>query len=121
MSSSLICTNMKIHLVKSLSLLFFSFNCIVFRCLNSESKRRMNVAFNDCLRYIHSLPRHLNVARHKNSLLCMSLDKYYEFRSIFKLHNIVHKDCPTYLYDYVNFLQSLSYLIYLSEMSFLPK
>ena len=105
-SSNLLSPNMKMYLVKSLLLPFFSYNCIVYSCLDSECKRKLNVAFNDCLRYIYGLPRHISVSRYKTTLLGMSLDEFYKFRSILKLHEIIHNKCPEYLNEYLNFLQS---------------
>lgn len=105
-SSSFLHPKMKLHLVKSLILPFFSYNCIVYPCLDYECKRKINVAFNDCIRYIFNIPRYVSVSQHKRSLLGMSLDEYYDFKSILKLHNIIHKKCPEYLLEYLRFAQS---------------
>lgn len=105
-SSHLLLPTMKSRLVKSLILPYFTFNCSVYPCLDYECTRKINVAFNDCIRFIHSIPRHISVSHLNASLFGINLCKYYDFRNILKLHSIIHNKCPDYLNEELQFAQS---------------
>lgn len=97
---------MKERLLRSLVLPFFTFNCCVYPCLDFECNQKMNVAFNDCLRFIYNIPRYTSVARFKTTLFGMSLDNFYKMRNLLQLHKIIYKECPQYLNEMLHFAQS---------------
>lgn len=66
----------------------------------------MNVAFNDCIRFVHNFPRYRSVYHLNASLLGLKLDAYYDFRIILKLFNIIHGKCPNYLREMLRFARS---------------
>ena len=102
---------LKKQLVKSLIMPYFTFNCAVYPCLDYDCKNKLNVAFNDCLRFIHNINRYESVSFLHDSLLGVNLNKYILYRNVSLLHKIIHGRCPGYLEEMLHFARSRRGLI----------
>lgn len=81
-SSDLLLPKMKIRLIKSLIMPYFTFNCSVYPILDCECRRRLNVALNDCIRFIYNVPRYSSVSHLRHTVLGLNLDEYLKFRLV---------------------------------------
>lgn len=105
-SSNILDTDLRKHLVKSLVMPSLTFNCNVYPSLDYECKRKLNVAFNDCLRFIYNIPRHESVSNLHSSLLGLNFEKYLMLRNVILLNNIIHNRSPAYLGEMLQFAHS---------------
>lgn len=103
LSHRLLASNLKLKLVKALLIPHFTFCSTVYSQLDSECNRKLNTAFNDCVRYIYNLRRHDHVSAYKNSILGCSLNNYLDYRGLLFLNNLINTKNPSYLHNHLRF------------------
>lgn len=86
-------------LAKSLILPILVYGCEIFSSCNYACKRKLNVVFNNIIRYIFGLRRYDRVSNFSNCLLSMSLEKYFQFRTLSLLSDILFTTQPPYLFE----------------------
>jgi hypothetical protein len=93
-------------LVVSLIMLNINYGNVVFSTVDSASQRRLNVAFNSCLRYVHDIPRREHVSHLVPTsigvLLAIHL-RIHILKFLFKVLHIMH---PCYLLTLFHFASS---------------
>lgn len=60
--------------------------------------KKLNIAFNCCIRYIFGLTRFSHISHLQNSILHCSLQQYYKNRSCLFLFKLLKYKTPNYLY-----------------------
>jgi hypothetical protein len=80
-ASEYISSELKLRLVKVLVIPQFLFGDVLFRMADSTSLRKLEVAFNNCVRFVYGLRRCNHVSEYSRNILGCSFSKYYEFRA----------------------------------------
>jgi hypothetical protein len=70
---------------------------IVYARADAASQRRLNTAFRDCLRYIHSLRRLDHASHLATSVMDASLADYARIQLLLFLYKVLHVRHPCYL------------------------
>lgn len=79
---------------------------VVYSSLDSLSQRKLQVAFNDAVRYIYGLRRSDHISAYSRSVLGCSLTEYLSARNCIFLHTILKNKAPTYLFNKFIFARS---------------
>lgn len=98
--------NTKLMLVRSLLIPTITYGCEIFHCYNANTKRKLNVAFNNVTRYVYGLRRYDHVSTYAKNILGCTLDIYLDFCTLKFLHKIIISKQPKYLFEKINFSQS---------------
>lgn len=106
MSARFLARGVRLRLAKALVLPHFTFGSLVYSKLDAECNRRLNVAFNDTIRYIHGLRRFSHISPFIDSFVGCSLETYLTRRRLKFLHSLVIFREPSYLLDHIQFLTS---------------
>lgn len=72
--------NIKKLLVRALIIPIFTYCSSVYFCLSSFSKRKLQVAFNNCTRYVLNLRARDHISQHSKYLLGATFESYMNFR-----------------------------------------
>lgn len=105
--SNIIPQNLRLRLVKSLLIPFFTYGDIVFTSLCSGDRRKLTVAFNACLRFIFKLRRFDHISMHTDLIFGCSLMRYYDYRVCVTLYKIITTKKPVYLFRKLQYSSSL--------------
>lgn len=106
LSADILPTGLRLRLVRTLLLPHFSYGSLVFPKLDSVCRRKLEVAFNDCIRFVFGLRRSAYITPFRLSLLGCPLDIYLKRKALIFLFNLIQSKEPKYLYEKVQFLQS---------------
>lgn len=96
----------RIMLAKSYIMPGLLFGCELFGNCDSNSKRKLNVAFNNIIRYVYGLKKFHSVAQYATLLYGISLEKLMNIKSLVFLHKIIYSKQPTYLFGKIKFNRS---------------
>jgi hypothetical protein len=80
-ASEYISSELKIRLVKALVIPQFLFGDVLLRMADSTGLRKLEVAFNNCVRFVNGFRRYDLVSEYCRNVLGCSLSKYYELRA----------------------------------------
>lgn len=105
--SNIIPFNIRLRLVKTLLIPYFTYGDIVLTSLSSVLRRKLNVAYNSCVRFIYKLRRYDHISIHADSIFGCSLEKYYDFRVCIALYKLIVTKQPNYLFRKLSFSNSL--------------
>lgn len=106
LSGSLLSSDLKLRLVKSLIIPHFTYCRAVYPLLDAKCTRKVNVAFNDCVRFVYNLKRYDHVSSYANAILECPIQTYIDRRALSLLHKLIVAKTPSYLYEQLNFLHS---------------
>lgn len=98
--------NIRTLLVKTLILPLITYGSEIFCSLDHESKRKLTVAFNSAIRYVHGLRRFDSISQHVSHFLGMSFENLLKFRSLVLFSDILLTHQPIDLYNEISFLNS---------------
>lgn len=98
--------SIRLLLVRALIVPIFTYCDTVFCTLDAGSCRRIQVAFNSCIRYIHNLRYYDHVSHLESCVLGVPLMVYYKFRVACFLYKLIVTAKPGYLYQRLNFALS---------------
>lgn len=90
-------------LAKTLILPILSYGCEIFRNCDASSKRKLNVAFNNTVRYVFNLRRFDRVSNYSKLILNMPFDHLLAYRALVLLSNVIETRQPSYLFDKLRF------------------
>lgn len=93
-------------LVLTLVLPLITYAEVVYSSLDSLSQRKLQVAFNDAVRYIYGIRRYDHISVFARGLIGCTLQEYINARNCIFLHKIMNTQCPSYLYNRLNFTRS---------------
>jgi hypothetical protein len=91
----------------SLIMAHFNYGNVVFSTVDSASQRRLNVAFNFCLRYVHNIPRWEHVSHLVPTIIIgVSLANHLRIHLLTFLFKFLHIRHPCYLLTVFHFASS---------------
>ena len=98
--------NTKIILIKSLLIPHILYEDILFHPMSSDCSTKLQVIFNDCIRYIYHLRRFDHISMYSDIIFGCSLFKYLDYRCCYFLYKLRCSGNPTYLYNLITFANS---------------
>jgi hypothetical protein len=90
-------------LVVSLVIPHINYGNVVLSIVDSASQRRLNVAFNSCLRYVHDIPRREHVSHLAPTIISVSLATHLKIHLLTLLFKVLHIRHPCYLFTLFHF------------------
>lgn len=94
-------------LVKSLIIPLFSYGLEIFYNMNSNLRKRLEVCFNDCARYIYGINRRSHVSNFSQSILGCNIYDFFKYRVLCFIHKLIYLQQPNYLYFKLSFGKSV--------------
>ena len=93
---------MKLKLFKSLILPHFNYGDILMLSISETNRVKLNVALNDCIRFIYNLRLGDHVTHLQKNLIGCPFLNYFKYRSVLFMHKLILTREPGYLYDRLN-------------------
>jgi hypothetical protein len=90
-------------LVQSLILAHINYSNIVYAHIDSASSRKLGVAFNSCLRYVHGLGRRDSVAHLQCSINGLGLKASATLQQLRFLFKVMQSQHPSYIFSLVQY------------------
>lgn len=78
-----------------------TYGCELFSKCDSESQRKLNVLYNNIIRYVHGLRRFDHISSFSNSLYGVSFESCLKIKTLTLLHKIVYTAKPQYLFNQI--------------------
>jgi hypothetical protein len=94
------------RLVVALILPIFLYCDVISSQSSLGNRRRLNLAYNSCARYVYGVSRSEHISDHARSIMGVTLDEYHTFRVYSFFSKIVSGGGPAYLLDKVQFGRS---------------
>ena len=91
----------KVYLIPSLI-----YCCELFGYCDSSSMRKLQVLYNNIIRYVHGLKKRDSVSSFSKSLYGVSFKDLINIMILVFLHKIIYTKEPKYLYNLINFARS---------------
>ena len=85
---------------------YFQF-CEIFANCDAMHKQKLNVTFNNIVRYIYGLRKYDHVSEYTSLVYGMSFDNLIKIRVLTLLHKVINTQQPMYLYEHLRFSRSL--------------
>lgn len=95
----------KLQLFKSLLLPYFMFADIVYMNMNTTLSSKLEVALNDCVRYVYNINRWTSVRHLQKTLLGCPFRNFHGLRACLFLHKLLNRRAPNYLFAKLTSLQ----------------
>jgi hypothetical protein len=95
-ASEYISSELKLRLFKALVILQFLFDDVLFRMADSNGLHKLEVTFNNCVRFIYGLRRYDHVSEYIRNILGCSLSVNYEFGVCCVLFKTTKTTYPSY-------------------------
>lgn len=89
--------HVRLKLVRTLLIPHLLYCDLLFASSTAVSLRRLLVAFNSCIRYVHNLRRFDHISSFAKSLLNCTLLDYYSYRYATFIKKLLVFNCPSYL------------------------
>lgn len=83
------------------------YGCELFASCDCISKLKLNVLYNNILRYVYGLRRYDHVSSFSTRLYGVSFDNLLKIRVLIFFHKIIYTQTPRYLYERIRFARSL--------------
>lgn len=93
----------RILLAKSFLVPKLTYGCELFSSCSGEMLRKLNVAFNNIIRYVFVLDKRDHVSEHAKLLFGVSFENLMKIRTLTSLHKIITSKKPIYLYNSIKF------------------
>lgn len=98
--------NVRVLLAKTYLVPGLIYGCELFANSDSESKRKLNVLFNNIIRYVYGLRKHDHISSYAKSLFGVTFENLLKIRVLILLHKIIFTRTPSYLYNNLRFARS---------------
>ena len=98
--------NVRRGLFDALLLPHFLYCDIIYSATSAGIFRRLQLAFNSCLRYVLDLKKYDHISQHSTYLLGCDLSTYFNFRAATFMFKILKYPAPSYLLPYRSFANS---------------
>lgn len=96
----------RILLAKSFLVPKLIYGCELFSSCCSKMMRKLNVAFNNIIRYVFQLSRRDHVSEFAIKLYGVTFESLIKIRTLTSLHRIINTKNPPYLFSYIRFAYS---------------
>lgn len=102
------CTPLKIRalLAKTYLVPILIYGCELFASCDTRSRRKLNVMFNNIVRYVYGLKKYDRVSQFASQLYGINFDNLLKIRVLIFLHKIIYTNQPEYLYERLDILRS---------------
>jgi len=91
--------HVRLKLCKSLILPLFYYGAVFCSNLRERDARRLEVAFNSCIRYVFNLRRFDHISSHRDTLLGMPFKCFLRLRLHVFFFKLIKSGCPSYLFS----------------------
>lgn len=98
--------HIRILLAKSFLIPKLIYGCELFSSCSSKMLRKLNVAFNNIIRYVYRLNRRDHVSEFAVRLYGVSFDNLIKIRTLTSMHKILYTKNPPYLYNHIRLAHS---------------
>lgn len=105
-SKKFIPLNTRKMLVKSLVVPILTYGCEVYCNSDAASTRKLNVVFNNAIRYIYGLGRYCHISNYSKNLFGVTFENYLKIKTLTSLFNIIQTQKPPYLFHQIRFSNS---------------
>lgn len=99
-------TATKMLLAKSLLLPVLTYCCEVFCNVDYNTKRKLNIIYNNLARYVFNKRRFDHISAYSKQITGLRFEDLITYRSLILLHGIIQSHQPDYLYNRLNFPNS---------------
>ena len=96
----------RVLLAKSYLIPSLTYGCELFSSCDSLSRRKLEVLYNNIVRYVYGLKRVDHVSAYSKLLYGVSFDNLLKIRTTTFLHKIIFTKKPNYLYSKLKFAKS---------------
>ena len=98
--------NIRRLIAKCHLLLGLVYGCELFASCDSVSTEKLNILFNNIVRYVYGLRRYDYVSRFSLKLYGILFDNLLSIRVLLLLHKIIYSESPWYLSDKIRYASS---------------
>lgn len=98
--------NVRLLLAKSYIIPGLIYGCELFANCDNASKRRLNVIFNNIVRYVYGLRRFDSISSFSKKIYGVSFDCLLKIRVLLFLHKVIYEEKPEYLFNKIRFARS---------------
>lgn len=98
--------NIRVTLAKSYLIPVLLYGCEIFANCDSNSTRKLHVAYNSIIRYVFGLRKRDRVSPYSKRLLGNSFENILKAKVLILLHKIIYLKEPAYLFNRLNFARS---------------
>lgn len=98
--------NIRLLLAKTYLMPNLIYGCELFASCDSESIRKLNVAYNAIVRYVFGLKKYDHISSFVNKLYGVSFVSLLNIRTLILLHKIIYTNEPSYLFNRIIFAKS---------------
>lgn len=99
--------NIKFTLFKTLLLPHFIFGDVIHLGMTAAMMKKLEVALNNCARYVYNVNRYTSVRHLQKTLLGCAFQNFYPMRSCIVFHRIIQRQEPSTLFEKLRPLQGL--------------
>lgn len=96
-------TNIRTLLAKTYLMPILLYGCELFASCDTRSIRKLNVIFNNIVRYVYGLKRFRSVSHVSPQLYGISFDNLLKTRVLIFLHKIIYTNEPEHLHERLRF------------------
>jgi hypothetical protein len=96
----------KKKLIQTFILTHINYSNIVFAQIDAASARKLGVAYNACLRYIHGLQRRDSMSELQNSITGLTLKASATLQILKFLFKFIHSQHPSYIFSLLQYSSS---------------
>lgn len=82
------------------------YGCELFSKCDSESQRKLNVLYNNIVRYVYGLRRFDHISAYASSLFGVSFESLLKIKTLTLMHKIIYTGKPQYLYSQIRLARS---------------
>jgi len=105
-SANFLSTDVKLKLAKTLLVPILSYSGLVYGNLDSASRQKVQLCLNNAARYVFQLRKYDHISAYSCQLLNCDISTFYTVMNLVFLHKLINTQCPSYLFDKLNFAQS---------------
>lgn len=82
------------------------YGCEIFSNCDSTSKNKLDILYNNIIRYVYGLRKYDHVSSFTKSLYGVTFENFLKIRVLIFLHKIIYTRKPQYLYNNIQFARS---------------
>lgn len=82
------------------------YGCELFASCDADSKRKLNVLYNNITRYVYGLRKYDHISPYSKNLFGVTFENLLKIRTLILMHKIIYTETPSYLYNKIRFARS---------------
>lgn len=98
--------NVRLLLAKTYIVPGLLYGCELFANCDSTSKHRLDVIYNNVVRYVYGLRRYTHTSSFSRNIYGVSFENLIKIRVLLFIHKIIYTQRPKYLFDKIRFARS---------------